>query len=237
MPGNYLIDFLFEKKQTFNILEPSARSLLHIYQVQLGKFFSEQQFSSDVQSCLMPLISASLVIWYRVVLSMLPTPSKSHYIFNLRDLSKLVIGLMQANSLVIFSKESLVNLFTHECIRVFNDRLITQTDNELFYQHLSDTVNDYFKIQIKTPYKLNTLARSSSVNQRDLESSQSPDDYLLLYGDFLKHEDRIYQPLTDWKQLTSILSDYQIRSNMTGHLTQRIVFFKEAAEHICRYFN
>lgn len=143
---------------------------------------------------------------------------------------------MQANPSVIFSKDSLINLFTHECIRVFNDRLITQSDNELFYQHLSDTINDYFKIQIRNPYKINVKRKISNIFEKDSDSvQQSEDDQLLLYGDFLKNEDRVYQPLTDWKQLISIISDYQVRSNMTGQNSQRIVFFKEAAEHICRY--
>ena len=204
--------------------------------MQLGKYFTELQFSSEVQANLLPIITASIVIWYRVILNMLPTPSKSHYIFNLRDLSKLVIGLMQASPTVIFSKEGLVNLFTHECIRVFNDRLITQTDNELFYYHLSETINDYFKIQIRNPYKINENTKRTSVFQKESDQYQqkSEDNHLLLYGDFLKNEERVYQPLTDWKQLISILSDYQLRSNMTGQLSKRIVFFKEAAEHICR---
>ena len=77
---------------------------------------------------------------------MLPTPSKSHYIFNLRDLSKLIRGLMQANSSVVITKEALVDLFAHECIRVFNDRFITSEDNRTFYEHLVETVQDYFKV-------------------------------------------------------------------------------------------
>jgi dynein heavy chain len=142
---------------------------------------------------------------------------------------------MQANPVVIFTKEGLVNLFTHECIRVFNDRLITQSDNELFYQHLSDTVNDYFKIQIRNPYKINVNPRKGNIFQKEPDQvQQSEDEILLIYGDFLKNDERVYQPLTDWKQLISIISDYQNRANMSGQNSQRIVFFKEAAEHICR---
>lgn len=143
---------------------------------------------------------------------------------------------MQANPMVIYNKDNLVNLFTHECIRVFNDRLIAQDDSEIFFQHLSDTVNDYFKTQIKNPYKQNTKAAGSHNQNQSQPESQDKNDYMLLYGDFLKTDDRIYQQLTEWKQLVAVLSDYQLRSNMSGHLGQRMVFFKEAAEHICRYF-
>ena len=149
---------------------------------------------------------------------------------------------MQANSLVVVTKENLVDLFGHECIRVFNDRLISKEDNELFYLHLCETVMDYFKIVFKSPYK--NLVGSYQAGQKPAEPTpQQPQENadaengtnsILLYGDFMKNDDRIYQPLNNWKQLVSILSEYQMRSNMTGHATKQIVFFKEAVEHVCR---
>lgn len=57
----------------------------------------------------------------------------------------------------------------------------------------------------------------------------------VLYGDFMKNDDRVYQPLTNWKQLVSVLSEYQMRSNMSGSAASKhLVFFKEAVEHVCR---
>ena len=206
--------------------DPSARSLLNIYQVQLGRFFAEHEFNIEVKSLLQPLVSACIVMYYRVFINMLPTPSKAHYAFNLRDLTKLVRGLMQANSLVIVTKENLVDLFTHECVRVFNDRLVTNDDNQHFYAHLTETVADYFKMSINDPYKKLLSPRRSE----EVEETLGP----LLYGDFMKNDERIYQPLSNWKQLISVLSEYQMRSNMSGHVSKQIVFFKEAVEHICR---
>lgn len=172
---------------------------------------------------------------------MLPTPSKSHYIFNLRDLTKLVRGLMQANSTIITTKENLVDLFSHECLRVFNDRLITREDNEQFYYHLSETITDYFKISIKNPYSSFKPKSSLNENQSVKSQEENKDTFdettiteFVIYGDFMKNDERIYQPLSNWKQLVSVLSEYQMRSNMTGHGTKQIVFFKEAVEHICR---
>ncbi len=185
---------------------------------------------------------------------MLPTPSKSHYIFNFRDLSKLNNGLMQANALVVVNKNHLVDLFAHECIRVFNDRLITHEDNVSFYEHLSFTILDYFKVEYDNPYNRalrkgdsqeeeeksqHKQQKDSQAKQKDPEPSKSPveedaQNNFSLYGDFIKNDERIYQPLRNWKQLVSVLSEYQMRSNMAGHSTKQIVFFKEAVEHICR---
>lgn len=222
--------------------DPSAKSLFNIYQVQLGRFFADNEFNIEVKSNLLQLVSSCIVMYYRIFINMLPTPSKSHYVFNLRDLSKLVNGLMQAYPSVVTNKDDLVNLFVHESIRIFNDRLVTRDDNESFYNHLNETCQDYFKITINNPFKLKQQTSKKSdeqqqtnQNQREHPSSAIDSD-LILYGDFIKNDERVYQPLNNWKQLVSILSEYQMRSNMSGHATKQIVFFKEAVEHICRLF-
>jgi dynein heavy chain, axonemal len=230
--------------------DPSAKSLFNIYQVQLGRFFSEHEFNIDVKANLQPVVLSSIVMFYRVVINLLPTPSKSHYVFNLRDLTKLIKGIMQANSIVIVSKENLCNLFAHECVRVFNDRLICKEDNEIFYTNLCETIADYFKISFRNPFKpwLTEKKYGNHQQQQDKEiaaaetgsamtTTSSLDEALgefLIYGDFMKNEDRIYQSINNWKQLVSVLSEYQMRSFMAGHAAKQIVFFKEAVEHICR---
>ena len=222
--------------------DPSARSLLNIYQVQLGRYFAENEFNIEIKSHLLQLVSSSIVMYYRVFINMLPTPSKAHYIFNLRDLSRLIKGLMQTSPTVIVTKENLVDLFGHECIRVFNDRLITLEDNKMFFQHLEETVFDYFKISFPNPFgstlqQAGNLRPGQSTQPTKQEMVMSGEDSAAtcLYGDFLKNDDRVYQPLNNWKQLISVLSEYEMRrSNVTGNVTKQIVFFKEAVEHICR---
>jgi dynein heavy chain len=226
--------------------DPSAKSLFNIYQVQLGRFFSEHEFNIDVKANLQPVVLSSIVMYYRVVINLLPTPSKSHYVFNLRDLTKLIKGIMQANSIVIVSKENLCNLFAHECVRVFNDRLICKEDNEIFYTNLCETIADYFKIAFRNPFKPwltekkyplqdkeIAMAETASTTTTTSSLDESFTDFLI-YGDFMKNEERLYQSLNNWKQLVSVLSEYQMRSFMAGHAAKQIVFFKEAVEHICR---
>ena len=53
------------------------------------------------------------------------TPVKFHYIFNLRDLSKLVIGICRVDKTKVHS-ENIGRLWAHECRRVFVDRLLPE---------------------------------------------------------------------------------------------------------------
>ena len=55
---------------------------------------------------------------------MLPTPAKMHYIYNLRDVSKIFQGVTRGVSLSIKDDSTMIKLWGHECMRVFQDRLI-----------------------------------------------------------------------------------------------------------------
>lgn len=64
--------------------------LLFMFQAMLNGFFSE--FPQDVKSCTSYIVDAAVEIYFRMSTDLLPTPAKSHYVFNLRDLSKCIQG-------------------------------------------------------------------------------------------------------------------------------------------------
>jgi dynein heavy chain len=59
---------------------------------------------------------------------MLPTPAKSHYTFNLRDLSKVFQGILSLREQQCADTVTYSRLWAHECMRVFQDRLIDRED-------------------------------------------------------------------------------------------------------------
>ncbi|XP_003791058.1 dynein heavy chain 14, axonemal [Otolemur garnettii] len=135
----------------FSILvmpHPSPGALRTIFKIHLGTYFSTNNFTADVQKSTIQIISCCLAIYHQVRQNMLPTPTKCHYMFNLRDLFKLLVGLLQAEKVVINSREMAARLFIHEATRVFCDRLNDSTEQELFFQLIAKEFRTYFQIGI-----------------------------------------------------------------------------------------
>ena len=62
-----------------------------------------------------------------------PTPSKFHYIFNLRDLSRIYSGLCLTTPDRFDKVEQLLRVWRNEAMRVIFDRLISDVDKELVF--------------------------------------------------------------------------------------------------------
>ena len=66
-----------------------------------------------------------------------PIPAKSHYTFNLRDVSKVVQGVLMMK-LARSRTGVLAKLWAHEALRVFCDRLIDDDDRKYFQNMVVD---------------------------------------------------------------------------------------------------
>lgn len=73
----------------------------------------------------------------------MPTPAKSHYTFNLRDLSKQFQGMLMVTPSTCPDKEALARLWIHEACRVFADRLVSNEDREYFQKMLVSNDSEY----------------------------------------------------------------------------------------------
>jgi len=76
---------------TFNITNPSAEATQHIYNSILKKSLVE--FPEEVQNCIEPITNATINIYNSCKEKLPRTPTKFHYTFNLRDLSRIYEGL------------------------------------------------------------------------------------------------------------------------------------------------
>ncbi|XP_064233928.1 dynein axonemal heavy chain 6 isoform X5 [Aotus nancymaae] len=123
---------------------PSEHSLKQIFQAILNGFLSD--FPPAVKQTASSIVEASVEIYNRMRVDLLPTPAKSHYIFNLRDLSKCVqdkhfgiaIGLEYfLNKPIIFG--DFIKFGADKAHRIYDD----MPDIEKIGNVLQDYLDDY----------------------------------------------------------------------------------------------
>ena len=78
------------------------------------------------------MVQATMAVYKSAVAHFLPTPSKSHYVFNLRDFSRVVRGVLLVPKTHLAEGDKLMRLWVHEVYRVFYDRLIDDQDRCLY---------------------------------------------------------------------------------------------------------
>jgi hypothetical protein len=117
---------------------PSKEATTTILSSILRGFLAD--FPLEMRSICDPLVLASVEAYTRVSDELLPTPAKSHYTFNLRDLSKLFQGLLMIQPQHCKDRETLVRLWVHESLRVFHDRLINSDDKQYFQKMIVELI-------------------------------------------------------------------------------------------------
>lgn len=174
-----------------------------------------KDFDADVRDMADTVVTASISTYQFMAAAFLPTPSKAHYLFNMRDLSKAIQGILQANRDVVVRKVGMIRLYYHECLRVFHDRLTTEEDRVLFCNSLAEICTNTFKVP-----------------------TRAADCKGIIFGDFMKmgvaRADRIYDEISNKDKLKGVLMDYLDEFNVGTPKEMNLVFFYDAAEHVAR---
>jgi len=130
-----------------NVTLPSAASINQIFGSLLRAQFDPESESKvqEVWDTSEMLVEMTISIWEAVKKKMLPTPAKFHYIFNLRDLSRIFQGVFMSDvGEVLKSDVLLLGLWKHECERVFSDRLVDDVDKGWFDKAMMKLLEDQF---------------------------------------------------------------------------------------------
>jgi dynein heavy chain len=106
----------------FNVTSPSREATEKIY-TQILERHSEE-FVDDIKAIVPKITQATMSLYYTIIEKLPRTPVKFHYIFNLRDLSRVYEGLLQSTVDKFDTKEKFIRLWRNESSRVFSDKLI-----------------------------------------------------------------------------------------------------------------
>ena len=117
--------------------------------------------------------------------------------------------------------ESLTKLWAHECQRVFHDRLIDSKDKLLFTTMLQECVSRFFG------------RTGSGWQHADLFEAKP-----VLWVDFLRASaddgPGIYEEVTNMDKVVQVLDDALDDYNLSNPTQMKLVFFRDAIEHVTR---
>ncbi|XP_029639148.1 dynein heavy chain 3, axonemal-like isoform X2 [Octopus sinensis] len=171
------------------------------------------------------MVSATMEVYKNAIVTFLPTPSKSHYVFNLRDFSRVIQGVLLVPPINMVETDKVIRLWVHEVYRVFHDRLIDDTDREMFFSIVKDSCQNNFKVNIDKV--LGHLSKSGKVKDSDVRN--------LFFGDFANPDQKTtYDEIQDLKELTKVMEHYLDECNANSKSPMSLVMFKFAIEHISR---
>ncbi|KAI8841134.1 dynein heavy chain and region D6 of dynein motor-domain-containing protein [Chytriomyces cf. hyalinus JEL632] len=199
----------------FNLIsfvEMEDSSLQRIFGTILGGFL--QKFPPEISSKTDAIVAASIQIYNTIRAELLPTPAKSHYTFNLRDLAKVVQGVLSADIKTVNIETDIVRLWIHECMRVFQDRLVDTIDKTWFNELVKGTILD--KLQL---------------SWQEVVTNEP-----IIYGDYLTPgaDPKIYTEVKDIRRLVKLAEEYLDDYNSTTTSPMRLVMFLDAIEHVSR---
>ena len=212
--GSFTVDMRLQRHfTTFACSLPSRDILGHIFRSILGGHM--KNFDQSISKLKDKIIDATIELFKLITENpeFSPSARKFHYQFNLRDISRIVGGVMQsAPGLYRGAPDKFIRLWIHECDRTYLDRLITDKDIE--------TYRDY-------------LSRSAKRFEEDIgpEIMVTPN----LYTSFVSGSgsDRAYLPIKDMAQLKKVLEE-KLNEYNESNAQMNLVLFDIAMEHVSR---
>ena len=90
-------------------------------------------FNAEIKEIVPRLTKMTLELYKAIVRDLPPTPSKFHYIFNLRDLSRIYNGLVLTIPDRFQTAAQFARVWRNEVMRVIFDRLISMEDKAIVH--------------------------------------------------------------------------------------------------------
>ncbi|KAL0234517.1 hypothetical protein PCE1_001553 [Barthelona sp. PCE] len=211
-----------------NVLSSTGDSLRHIYDSILSHHLDA--FPDEFQTLTKGIVQTQLDLYDYVVTSLSPTPAKFHYTFNLRDISRVFEGLLLSTPEKFGKPEGLLQLWMHEAMRIFHDKLIEESERKNIETKIKEYVSSNFDSFI---YK-----KGDNQHRIDIESVIRNKE--LLYCDFMSIDEMgermmpdLYEPVDSFDELKTVAAQYLETHNMKNKAHKLpIILFDECLRHL-----
>ncbi|XP_075239189.1 dynein axonemal heavy chain 7-like isoform X2 [Convolutriloba macropyga] len=193
-------------------------------------YFKREDFSPEWLSIGGNIVAGTMEVYKQAMANLLPTPAKSHYVFNLRDFSRVVNGVCTIKKASVDNnKKVYTRLWVHEVFRVFYDRLIDAQDTEWLFGLCRTLVKDIFKETFDSVFECVTSA-GGRVDEDDMRS--------LMFGNYMnpdaEEEERLYEEVTSLEGFNTVVENQLEEYNQVNKTKMNLVIFRYVLEHLSR---
>lgn len=196
---------------TITAADPSRDSIALIFSTITEHFL--QPFEEPIKCLRSQLVESALVVYERAIDELLPTPSKSHYTFNLRDIWKVFQGLCSLSAKKVSDPIVTIKCWCHENKRVIGDRLINTADRTWMQNVMEKLLADVYNVKAEDVF----------------------DKERLIFADFMGSGDtKYYLEIDQLPKMKETMETYLDDYNNMFSIAMPLVMFFDACEHVCR---
>lgn len=194
----------------------SEKRCHYIFSKLLESFLLYKKFPDEVRSVASIIVESTVTMLLHLRLNLIAIPSKRHYLFSVKDISKIVEGIMQVHSGQCNNRTKFVNLWVHETMRDFGDRLVCGEDRKFVQEELLVLLHD-----------------NLGINRR-YDDVFLPHNSIFFTWNKSEAGECNYTMTTNIKALGDHYQFFIDEYNSSSNSSFNVILFQKAVEQICR---